>query len=348
MIKRSTSAVTALLLVASVVVGSPPAYSIFASNTSGKVISGANYDLENAPWQVALISKKQGNFQGQFCGGSLISPSHVLTAAHCVDDLRNAREIVIANTDYLNDSKKNRHTIKRVLIHPDWDPVSFENDIAILYLKKPIKPVFGDSRSFIAVTNSHAATLSAAITGWGNTSKIGFIWPRSLQGAEISISNPIDADCLNNVDGFEVRSMICGGVAPYRVVDTCQGDSGGPMSARIGGKNTLIGITSWGIRCADGFPGVYARVASYFDWIDRNMGPPPSNLKVVVKKKLNRAGKAARVTGKNLDGVTALLVNGEEVEITKRSARSLTFILNEKYTGEPVHVIEASRTTEVN
>ena len=337
----------ASLVFASTVFSWAPASSIFLADQSAKVISGSPYDLEEAPWQVALISNGRGNFQGQFCGGSLLTPIHVLTAAHCVEDLK-ARQILVANTDFLDDSKRGRTAVKEILLHPDWDPISMENDIAILYLKKPIRPVFGTSRSYLAITDSHTATMSAVITGWGNTSKVGFRWPRSLQGAQISTSNLIDGDCSRGLLGFDLTSMICGGVAPYTDVDTCQGDSGGPMSAKINGANYLIGITSWGVNCADGFPGVYTRVSSYFDWIDRNIGPNPANLKLKVKKKKNLPGKAAKLTGKNLSGVTAVLVDGLEVEITKTSERSIKFNLNATYDGEPVIVFQSHRSSRLN
>lgn len=120
------------------------------------------------------------------------------------------------------------------------------------------------------------------------------------------------------------------------------------MSAKINGTNFLIGITSWGVNCADGFPGVYTRVTSYFDWIDSSLGPKPTKLKVKVNRRLNQLGKPAKLTGKNLAGVTAILVNGLEVEITTRSDRSITFILNEAYDGESVIAFQAHRTSRVN
>lgn len=348
MTKRQLSiTIIAGMVFASLVLSSAPASSIFVADKSAKVISGVPYDLESAPWQMAVIEKRRGNFQGQFCGGALISPTQVLTAAHCVDDVK-ARQIVVANTDFLDNSKKARTAVKRILLHPDWDSISMENDIAILFLKKPIRPVFGYSSSYLSLTSSHAATMSATVTGWGNTSKVGISWPRSLQGAEISASSRIEGDCRRELLGFNPAYMICGGVAPYTNVDTCQGDSGGPMSAKINGTNFLIGITSWGVNCADGFPGVYTRVTSYFDWIDSSLGPKPTKLKVKVNRRLNQLGKPAKLTGKNLAGVTAILVNGLEVEITTRSDRSITFILNEAYDGESVIAFQAHRTSRVN
>lgn len=105
----------------------------------------------------------------------------------------------------------------------------------------------------------------ADITGWGATAQGG---PRSdnLKGASVPIVS--DPSCQSSYDGdFDPATMICAGYADGGV-DTCQGDSGGPLESPLasgaldGATYRLVGITSWGIGCAQpGFPGVYARVA---------------------------------------------------------------------------------------
>lgn len=308
-----------------------------------KIIGGNTIALEQAPWQVAIVTQKRGNFSGQFCGGSLVSPTLVVTAAHCVEDVRRTRDIAVLNSDFLDDSKKNRIGVKRITIHPDWNPITFENDIALLHIKKAVSPAFPTSKSFLALTSSHVATLSTQISGWGNTAKFGQVWPRGLKAANISISKEIDSFCLDNLDGFSSRTMLCGGVAPFRAVDTCQGDSGGPLSAKIESRHFLLGVTSWGINCADGFPGAYARVSRYFDWITTQDGVSASSLKFKKPKgRKNVAGKKVFVTGRNLGGVTAVLVGGSEAEVVKVTKNRVWFRLPNVYRGEAVTVCDVA------
>lgn len=310
---------------------------------AGKIIGGNNIALEEAPWQVAIITKGQGNFQGQFCGGSLISPYFVLTAAHCVEDIRRAKDIEVLNADFLDDSKAGRAEVKRIILHPHWNPVTFENDIALIELRKPVKTSFATSKSFLALSSSYDATFSTQISGWGNTAKVGAAWPRSLKGATISVSEGIDRFCQNNVDGFDANTMFCGGIPPYRAVDTCQGDSGGPLSTKIGTRHFLLGITSWGINCADGFPGVYTRVSAYFDWVTSQEGLSASKLKFKSPKgRKNRQGGKAVIKGRNLGGVVSVIIGNVEAEVVKVKANRVVFRLPDVYRGEELLVCDVS------
>lgn len=335
---RRLAASVAVALVIALLPG--PGNAIFDDRVV-KIIGGNNTALAQAPWQVAIVTKKWGNFSGQFCGGSLVSPTLVVTAAHCVEEVKRARDIAVLNSDFLDDTKRGRVNVKRITIHPDWNPITFENDIALLYLKKAVSPAFPTSKSFLALTSSHVATISSRVSGWGNTAKFGQVWPRGLKAANISISKEVDAFCLDNLDGFSSLTMLCGGVSPFREVDTCQGDSGGPLSAKIESRHFLLGVTSWGINCADGFPGAYTRVSRYFDWITTQDGVSASKLKFKQPKgQKNAAGKKVFVTGRNLGGVTAVLVGGSEAEIFKVTNTRVGFLLPKVHRGDPILVCD--------
>jgi secreted trypsin-like serine protease len=253
-----------------------------AAPGSPRIVGGADIPISSAPYQVALIDVTDPNdYQGQFCGGSILSPQIIVTAAHCVDG-----EFVMANlriqagSATLSDTAKlATRTVSAVTIHEDWDSVTFENDIAIIRLTSPLTFQAGTIEAISLPSSDIGADTEAFISGWGytgykDTEQVergpgGF--PTVLQGATIYTGS--DADCLSLVEGFESASMLCAGDfsdavdEEFFAQDTCQADSGGPMAVTIGDVKTLAGITSWGVGCAWNSPGVYTKASSYVDWL---------------------------------------------------------------------------------
>ena len=88
--------------------------------------------------------------------------------------------------------------------------------------------------------------------------------PDALQFVQVGVIS--NSEC-NSVDypGDITDGMLCAG--DRNTVDACQGDSGGPLVVKSGNNFVVIGIVSWGIGCASGYAGVYARVTTYLDWI---------------------------------------------------------------------------------
>jgi hypothetical protein len=114
---------------------------------------------------------------------------------------------------------------------------------------------------------SWAPGTSARIIGWGTTTPGGG-GPISTKLLEADVPIVSDADCLAAYDlDFDPNTMVCAYDGTH---DTCQGDSGGPLMVSDAGAFVLVGITSWGVGCADaGFPGVYSRVGApaVNDWV---------------------------------------------------------------------------------
>ncbi|MCG8039357.1 MAG: serine protease [Candidatus Thiodiazotropha taylori] len=227
-----------------------------------RIIGGEEAQPAAYPWMVSL--RHDGG--GQFCGASLVAPDWVMTAAHCVEG-ENAQgiEAVIGDLD-LNQTDQGELTrqINRIVVHPDRSASSDDHDIALLELSSGanLQAVAPATRS---ITENLSAGTLLTVMGWGNMSTSGEEFPNRLH--EVQVPLVAQDECRQNYGGGITDNMICAGL-PQGGKDSCQGDSGGPLVHQIDGDWHQVGIVSWGEGCAQpGYPGVYARVGAYSDWI---------------------------------------------------------------------------------
>lgn len=233
-----------------------------------KIIGGVDALPGAWPWMVGLLDPAiSSNYFAQFCGGTLISPSWVVTASHCTvgsgaDDI----EILVGVNDLQNDPGE-RIPVKRIIEHPDYNDRTLFNDIALIQLSRP-------ATQTPAVAYSGPDTLEgvlATIIGWGDTDPtFRSDYPSVLQQTEIPIIS--NADCKSVYGANAITDgMLCAGLTEGGK-DTCQGDSGGPLLIPNGNGWELAGITSFGTGCAQpGFYGVYTRVSQYADFIQSTL-----------------------------------------------------------------------------
>ncbi|ELP66430.1 S1 family peptidase [Streptomyces turgidiscabies] len=194
--------------------------------------------------------------QNQFCGGTLVSATKVVTAAHCMVGETTSSVRVVGGRTYLNGTNGTVSKVTKIWIHPSYTDATNGDDVAVLTLATSM-PYTTASYVTSSQTSVYAAGTTARIIGWGTTSSNG---SSSNQLRTATVPTVSNSSCSSSYGSSYIASdMVCAGYTAGGV-DTCQGDSGGPLM--IGG--VLAGITSWGEGCAAaGYPGVYTRLTTF-------------------------------------------------------------------------------------
>lgn len=222
-----------------------------------RIVGGMEAAEHRWPWAVSLRSY----LVGHFCGGSVISARHVLTAAHCVSLFSVLPFLMYVAVGGHSTRDGVRMGVSRIAVHPDYGRTApYEADLAVITLTSDL--IFDRSVApvCLAARATHALT-RAVVVGWGST---GESRPAARALREVALTVLPDVSCWR-YGRLWTPTMLCGG---DRGKDACQGDSGGPLMVQAEGAWQLVGVVSFGAGCArPGYPGVYTRIYSYRRWI---------------------------------------------------------------------------------
>ncbi|KAK0388347.1 hypothetical protein NLU13_4592 [Sarocladium strictum] len=231
---------------------------------------------ENKPFIVGGVEASAGEFpyivslqvsNSHICGGSLISPTVVVTAAHCSGRQPSQVRVRAGTTRW--SSGGTVASVSSITVHPGYNDSVLDNDIALWKLAQPLGE--GNNIGYVKLPtqgSDPSANSTTTVAGWGYLQEGGWSVSPVLMKVDVPIVGR--GVCTEQYADFNpiTEQMVCAGLQEGGK-DACQGDSGGPL---VDSTGTLVGLVSWGSGCARAnYPGVYTRVGSFIEWIAQNI-----------------------------------------------------------------------------
>jgi secreted trypsin-like serine protease len=266
-----------------------------AADDTEMIVGGTPAPDGKYPWQVRIYGSMNDTIG--FCGGSIIGEQWVLTAAHCLMDT----QAVVVGFGSVDRTKTTKIESEKIIVHPAY-LAGEKADIALIKLKSPIPnaPSIGISdpvKEQALLTPGAKAT----VTGWGAIwdmqafnnaldvmagrrtvserrllDRMELEAPTNLHEVDIEVIDPQACKAVYQslqVPAFAIGDTEICATGPSGGKDSCFGDSGGPLVVAADGiarGYVQVGVVSWGPQCGNPlYPGVYTRVSSFADWINK-------------------------------------------------------------------------------
>uniref|UniRef100_UPI003D9C87A0 transmembrane protease serine 13a n=1 Tax=Danio rerio TaxID=7955 RepID=UPI003D9C87A0 len=237
--------------------------------SSSRIIGGTTSELGQYPWQVSLHYNK-----AHVCGGTLISPDFIVSAAHCFQGkMANSAYWLVYVGTVSQQSLGMPYLVKKIIVSENYNSDTNDNDVALLILSRPVAFSYTTQPVCLPTFNqTFSGGAQCWTSGFGTTKQGADRASSSLMSVSVNI---IDSSVCNSCQiycGLITNNMICAGDLKGGR-DSCQGDSGGPLVCKADNNRWyLVGITSWGAGCGQKQkPGVYSRVTSFLPWIYTKM-----------------------------------------------------------------------------
>lgn len=247
---------------------------------TSRIVNGEAAVPNSWPWQLLLVNFNGNGLPMSYCGASLITPKHALTAAHCVFGWSPRYVGVIARLHVFNISSWSpsiAYMADRIYVHESYDDITLNDDVAVIRLRTAVP--LDDRVSLACIAPADLGTQSLVegeplvATGWGALESVNRSRPSVLQQVRLQYVSPTHPLCspLTGTGDSQRLGQMCAGFPPRAV---CFGDSGGPLVRQITHSNgerywQQVGIMSGTVDCGyrANYSDIYARVSYYNEWI---------------------------------------------------------------------------------
>lgn len=233
---------------------------------ASRIVGGERSEIQKYPWMAGITA-----FGTLYCGGALIASGFVLTAAHCFKPFNVEQGPVSYIGVRLGVTGRNEaggdYAVDKIIVHENYNKsVSGVNDIALIKLAQPVEPSARIRPICLPGPQDSYIGKYGTVAGWGVLTHGGDL-SSTLQEVSVRILSLDECQKIFTQYKKNINSKsVCAGGQKGK--DACQGDSGSPLFIEDEGIFKIIGVVSWGLKCAlDRIPGVYTDVARYLPWI---------------------------------------------------------------------------------